>query len=88
MSETIRKSAADQLREVAEQQRGILLPINEYKEKGNEYSATNPNALSDGDEKGKGLNNNSVGSKTDIITRQTLKGINQYNDINEYKNPE
>ena len=44
--------------------------------------------MSDGDEKGKGLNNNSVGSKTDIITRQTLKGINQYNDINEYKNPE
>ena len=88
MGDSIKKSAADQLREVAEQQRQILIPINEYKEGVFEYSATNPNAMSDGDEKGKGLNDNSVGSKTDIITRQTLKGINQYNDINEYKNPE
>jgi hypothetical protein len=38
----------------------------------NSYGVTNPNSLSDGDDKGKGELNGSIGSKTDISERNTL----------------
>jgi len=56
---------------------------NIYKE-GNPYNIGNKNALSDGDEKGKGEYNGSVGSKTDIATRKKLEAKNKYSETNPY----
>jgi hypothetical protein len=44
----------------------------------------NPNAISDGDEKGKGDNNGKVGSLTDINTRIELINKNVYKGDNGY----
>jgi hypothetical protein len=49
-----------------------------------EYSIGHPNALSDGDEKGKGENNGSIGSATDINERNRLLAKNRYNKLKEY----
>jgi hypothetical protein len=84
----IRIPASEQLRKVAlDEREGKLLPINEYQPLSSEYGATHKNALSDGDEKGKG-ETGTIGNKTDIITRTTLKNVNQYTDSNPYKSPE
>lgn len=88
MAESVRIPASEQLRKVAKDERdGKLIPINEYKPTSFEYGPTNPNALSDGDEKGKG-ETQTVGNKTDILTRKTLNAVNQYNDSKPYKTPE
>ena len=49
-----------------------------------EYNAVNPNAISDGDEKGRGENNNSVGTKTDINERIGLQSKNKYGQGKTY----
>lgn len=88
MADSVRIPASTQLRKVAVDQReGVLIPINEYKPTSFEYSATNPNALSDGDEKGKG-ETATIGNKTDINTRTALFGVNQYTDNAPYTSPE
>ena len=56
---------------------------NTYKTE-DQYVAGHKNALSDGDEKGKGEKNSSVGSATDIKTRNTLSTKNTYNKNKEY----
>lgn len=88
MADTVRIPASDQLRKVAVDEReGKLFPINEYKPTSSEYGATHENALSDGDEKGRG-ETTTVGTKTDILTRNTLVVINQFNDSKPYTTPE
>lgn len=68
-----------QLEEFSKQFRKELLVKNAYVEdKG--YSSNHKNALSDGDEKGKGENAGNVGSLTDINTRKDNMGRNYYND--------
>lgn len=85
----MRVPASEQLRNIAQQEReGKLIPINEYKPESSEYSATHPNALSDGDEKGKGLKETTIGSETDIQTRKTLRVINQFSEFKPYTYPE
>ena len=49
-----------------------------------EYSVSHPNALSDGDEKGKGEKNKSVGGATDIKERNEQIARNRYNKNREY----
>jgi len=49
-----------------------------------EYVAGNPDALSTGDEQGKGEFNGQVGSATDIKTRKVLMTKNKYNKNREY----
>jgi hypothetical protein len=56
-----------------------------------EYNTNNPNAISDGDEKGRGENNSGqIGTKTDIFGnaigpgRLGLKAINIYSDSFQY----
>ena len=53
---------------------------------GNEYCAGVPNAISDGDNSGKGLNNGSIGSAKDIEMRNCLlaKNSDLYTVGNEY----
>ena len=48
------------------------------------YNVGHENALSSGDELGKGELNGSVGSVTDIKSRNTAKARNLYNSNNEY----
>jgi len=50
----------------------------------NTYNVSNPNALSDGDNKGKGENNNQVGSADDIKKRDTLLVKNKFTKNKEY----
>ena len=56
---------------------------NKYKTT-NEYRASHPNALSDGDELGKGENNGSIGSATDVRERNIAEARNTFTKNNPY----
>jgi len=71
------------LEKIAEKQRKIALARNEYDNDG-KYGSTNKNALSDGDNKGKGDVDGQVGSRTDINNRISITGKNEYGDNNGY----
>lgn len=89
MANVYRTPASEQLRQIAEEEReGKLFPINEYKPVSSEYAEGHPNALSDGDEKGKGELEESVGSRTDIVNRNYLTGVNQFSTARPYTYPE
>lgn len=49
-----------------------------------DYNVGHPNAQSDGDNKGKGENNNQVGSTADIQKRNEAKARNKYSYNNPY----
>jgi hypothetical protein len=49
-----------------------------------QYNQGHPDALSTGDEPGKGENSGEVGGATDIKTRKTLLAKNQFNPNREY----
>lgn len=78
------EKAQDQLTKIAEAQRNALLSKNDYNTS-NLYSAVNKDALSDGDEKGKGELNGSIGSKTDKTEKTKLVVKNMFTPDNEYK---
>ncbi len=75
---------------IGEQQRARLFPKNDYKET-NKYSSTNPDALGDGDEFGKGtgvfLDTNNGGSSTDTLERINEIKINEYQRNKPYTTP-
>ena len=50
----------------------------------NSYSLVHPNAISDGDEKGRAENNNSVGTSKDINERNQSIARNQYSGNSGY----
>ncbi len=50
----------------------------------NQYTETSPDALSDGDELGKGELNGSVGSRTDIASRNKEIAKNFFSVNNQY----
>jgi hypothetical protein len=52
--------------------------------KNDNYNVAHPNALSDGDEAGKGLLNGQVGGLTDIKSKEKMVAKNMYNQNNEY----
>jgi hypothetical protein len=74
---------ATQLEILAEKLRKEVISKNSYNSN-NFYSSVNKNALSDGDEKGKGDVNGQVGSSIDIQNRIDNLGRNRYNGQNEY----
>ncbi len=74
---------ATQLEKLGEQYRNELLSRNGYNGL-NGYSSTNRNALSDGDEKGKGENSGNIGSKTDINVRIESITRNKYGENKRY----
>lgn len=76
--------AQDQLTKIAEFERRSLLSKNDFNT-GNEYSAVNKDALSDGDEYGKGELNGSIGSVTDKAEKNKLVVKNIFTPDNEYK---
>ena len=59
-----------------------LLIVNTYKEN-DPYNSAHKNALSDGDNKGKGENNKSIGGSKDIEARSKLN-LNKYGVVNMY----
>jgi hypothetical protein len=69
---------------IAIQQRALLLAANGYNYPNN-YNSTSSNALSDGDDKGKGELNGNIGTRTDINERNVLLSKNNYNSTNNYK---
>ena len=75
---------------VGEQQRNRLIPKNDYKAV-NPYSAKNKDAISDGDEQGKGtggfLDTANGGSSIDIIERINEIKINEYQRDKPYTTP-
>jgi hypothetical protein len=86
------QDVSNQLTAIADRERARLLPKNEYVQTADEYSATNPNALADGDSKGRGTGvfldvyNNQVGTREDVSERVSEIRINKYSASNGYPN--
>jgi hypothetical protein len=80
----------NELSQIASQQRGKLFPKNDYKDT-NKYSATNPDAIADGDEAGKGtgvfLDTVNGGSSVDVLERKNEIKINEYQPNKPYTTP-
>ena len=74
---------ATRLEILAEQFRNESIARNSYQTK-SAYDSNHPNALSNGDEKGKGEMAGRVGSLTDINLRIDNLGRNIYNSENQY----
>jgi hypothetical protein len=78
---------------IAEAQRKLLFPKNDYKQTANEYSAVNPDALADGDAEGKGTGNfldvynEQAGAIQDILERKSEIVLNQYKSNSPYTTP-
>lgn len=84
----LQETAADVSRKVAAEQFAKLIGGNDYQETRNEYSATNKDALSDGDAKGRGEVNGKVGTSIDQVELMKLSNINIFSSSKPYKNPE
>jgi hypothetical protein len=86
------QNVQNRLTEIAEQERGRLLPKNDYIANADEYSATNPDAMADGDSKGRGTGvfldvyNQSVGTKEDVFERKNEVKINKFGPSKPYPN--
>ena len=74
---------ASQIQSISDKFREDALARNEYKSL-KSYNTTHPNALSDGDESGKGDNNGKIGSSVDIQSRLDVLGRNTYTETNGY----
>ena len=80
----------NELSQIAVQQRSKLFPKNDYKDT-NKYSVTNSDAISDGDDAGKGtgifLDTANGGSSIDILERKNEIKINEYQPNKPYTTP-
>lgn len=82
----------NQLTSIADRERAKLLPKNDYVQTADEYSATNPNAMADGDSKGRGTGvfldvyNTNAGTREDVTERRLEIRVNKYNSSNTYPN--
>lgn len=76
---------------IADAERAKLFPRNDY-DKTNLYSSTNPDALADGDELGRGTGsfldvyNENAGTITDTVERKSEIKINKFNRFKTYPN--
>jgi hypothetical protein len=75
---------------IADAERAKLIPRNDYNSVGNEYSATNQDALADGDALGRGTGvfldvyNPAAGTVGDVIERKNEVKINKYSSAKPY----
>jgi hypothetical protein len=82
----------NELTRIADAERAKLFPKNDYKTN-NQYSSVNPNALADGDERGRGTGNfldvynQSIGTRTDILERKNEIKVNEYQVNKPYTTP-
>jgi hypothetical protein len=83
----------NQLSAIADAQRALLIPKNDFKQTANEYSSVNPDALADGDTDGKGTGgfldvyNQQAGAIQDIQERNSELVINEYKSNSPYTTP-
>ena len=83
----------NELSQIAEMQRAMLFPKNDFKKTANEYSSVNPDALADGDIAGKGTGNfldvynEGAGAIQDILERKSEVVLNQYKSNAPYTTP-
>jgi hypothetical protein len=76
----------------ADQERAKLIPRNDYNAVGNQYSATNPDAIADGDRLGRGTGvfldvyNSAAGTIDDVVERKNEIKINKFNSSKVYPN--
>ena len=81
---------ANDLTTIADLQRKSLIVKNDYKTV-NPYSSVNPDAISDGDESGKGtgifLDTINGGSSIDIVERKSEIKLNEYQPNKPYSTP-
>jgi len=81
---------ANDLTAIADLQRKSLIVKNDYKTV-NPYSSVNPDAISDGDELGKGtgvfLDTVNGGSSVDIVERKNEIKVNEYQPNKPYSTP-
>jgi hypothetical protein len=84
---------SNDLSSIAEAQRKLLFPKNDYKKTANEYSTVNPDALATGDAQGKGTGNfldifnENAGAIQDILERKSELVINEYKPNAPYTTP-
>ena len=84
---------SNDLSAIAEMQRAMLFPKNDYKKDSNEYSTVNPDALATGDVQGKGTGgfldvyNQQAGAIQDIQERNSEIVINEYKPNAPYTTP-
>lgn len=77
---------------VADQERAKLIPKNDYNQVGNQYSATNKDAIADGDSLGRGTGtfldvyNTTAGTIEDVVERKNEIKINKFNSSKTYPN--
>lgn len=71
------------LEEISIPFRKVLIAKNEF-DNNDQYTVGHPDALSTGDENGKGEMNGDVGGATDIKVRKTLIAKNKFNYNREY----
>ena len=82
----------NELSQIADIERSKLFPKNDYKT-GNQYSSVNPDALADGDTRGKGTGdyldvyNQGAGASQDILGRTSNVVKNEYNSVKPYTTP-
>lgn len=81
----------NKLTQIAEQKRKELITKNDYAISDNEYSQTNPDAISDGDGKGRGtgvfLDIFNGGTSTDQVTKVDNIKLNKYSSKKPYNSP-
>ena len=83
----------NRLSDIADGERKKLIPKNDYKKTGNEYSSVNPDALADGDAKGRGTGgdldvyNETAGTLIDIVERKNEVKLNFYKSNSPYTTP-
>jgi hypothetical protein len=84
---------SNDLSAIADMQRDMLFPKNDYKKNSNEYSTVNPDALATGDAQGKGTGgfldvyNQQAGAIQDIQERNSEIVINEYKPNAPYTTP-
>lgn len=74
----------------ADQERAKLIPKNDYNKVGNQYSATNRDAIADGDSMGRGTGtfldvyNVNAGTIDDVLERKNEIKVNKFNSSKTY----
>ena len=83
----------NRLSDIADGERKKLIPQHDYIKTGNEYSSVNPDALADGDAKGRGTGgdldvyNEAAGTLIDIVERKNEVKLNFYKSNSPYTTP-
>ena len=79
------EQAGQRMTDIAQSERDKLFPRNTYAPDKDVYGPQHPNALGDGDEKGRGsavflgVHDQETGTKTDNLTRKDLIKTNTFN---------